>query len=378
MVGAAVVVVLSLFYANVLAGRMSDQEKQRMQMLAELIKLQQTIPPDVEGYDFTAISQMIEQNNSVPMILVAEGDLILDARNYRRDFMQNPDWFKTELQALKKQGDPIVLDVGFGGKQYIYYRQSKVLDQLRYFPLVQFALVFMLILIAYLGFNAARKAEQNQVWVGMAKETAHQLGTPISSLVAWVENLRLMQPDNEEVLEVADEMIRDINQLNLVADRFSKIGAKPVLDKHNIYDILEQNLSYIQPRASRKINFDFPKGEHPPAWVSVNPQLFNWVIENLLKNALDAMDGQGTISAAVGQEGKFYYIDVSDTGKGIPKNKFNTIFKPGYSTKKRGWGLGLTLTKRIVEQYHGGKIFVKKSVLNEGTTFRIALPIYLS
>jgi signal transduction histidine kinase len=244
------------------------------------------------------------------------------------------------------------------------------------YPLLQLSLIGAFIVLGYIGFSSARRAEQNQVWLGMAKETAHQLGTPITAILGWIETLKAVnedRPDNQEMLE---ELRNDVTRLELVADRFSKIGASPDLSPINFYDQLEKNRDYMQRRAPRKVEFDFPKpGENTPILAGINAPLFDWVIENLLRNAIDSMEGGvGKISARVYEEGKFVCLDITDTGKGIQPGKFKTVFKPGYSTKTRGWGLGLSLSKRIIEQYHRGKIFVKNSEPGKGTTFTVKLP----
>ncbi|TNE58112.1 MAG: HAMP domain-containing histidine kinase, partial [Bacteroidetes bacterium] len=229
----------------------------------------------------------------------------------------------------------------------------------------------------YLGFSASRRAEENQVWLGMAKETAHQLGTPITAILGWVEALKAANEDNPMNQEMLDELRNDVTRLELVADRFSKIGSQPDLTPVNAYDQLEKCRVYMQRRAPRKVTFDFPDPTaQEPRNIGINPPLFNWVIENLLRNAIDAMEGGiGVITAVVYDEPGQVCFDISDTGKGIPSGKFATIFKPGYSTKTRGWGLGLSLSKRIIEQYHRGKIFVKRSEQGKGTTFTIKLPV---
>jgi len=220
-----------------------------------------------------------------------------------------------------------------------------------------------------------RRSQQERIWVGMAKETAHQLGTPLTSLIGWIENIRAMYPDDANLQMMADEMYLDVEMLEIVAGRFSKIGAKPELSPHNIFERLEKHYNYIKQRAPRKVTFDFPnKDAQAPIYVNINPLLFDWVVENLLKNALDAMDGKGNIKVEVAENKKMLFVDVTDTGKGMPKSLFKKVFNPGFSTKKRGWGLGLSLCKRIVSNYHNGKIFVKQSIPNQATTFRIQLP----
>jgi signal transduction histidine kinase len=229
--------------------------------------------------------------------------------------------------------------------------------------------------LAYLTFSSIRKSQQERIWVGMAKETAHQLGTPLSSLMGWIENLNVLYPEDEQIKMICAEMNRDLEMLEIVAGRFSKIGAKPELSQNNLFERLKRHYDYIVQRAPKKVKLEFPdfeKNQHLA--VNINTLLFDWVIENLLKNALDAMDGKGTIKVEVSESQRYIFVDVSDTGKGIPKSMFNKVFKPGFSTKKRGWGLGLSLSKRIITDYHKGKIFVKQSVLNQGTTFRVQLP----
>jgi len=240
--------------------------------------------------------------------------------------------------------------------------------------LVQVFLVAIFILLGYLVFSASRREEQNRVWAGMAKETAHQLGTPISAILGWIEMLKVDENISPDQLEIVGELTNDVDRLNLVADRFSKIGSEPKLENYDIYQLLEETKIYMEKRASRKVSFHFPQAQASETQVSVNKHLFVWVLENLLRNALDAMEGKGEISAAVNADPNNVVILLSDTGKGIPESKQKTVFKPGYSTKTRGWGLGLSLAKRIIEQYHNGKIFVKNSKLNEGTTFQINLP----
>ena len=285
--------------------------------------------------------------------------------------MEDFDFLEKRLEKLKASGYP---PVSGGEGNLVYYEDSSTLRMLTYFPYIQLGLIAAFIAFGYFSFSSARKSEQNQVWVGMAKETAHQLGTPITAIVAWIEHLRMIHEGNEETAEVLDELNKDVSRLNLIADRFSKIGAVPELKKSNIFEELENMKNYMQRRAPRKVNFDFPSADSTPLFAQINAPLFNWVTENLMRNALDAMDGKGEISAKVTEDKDYIHIDISDTGKGIPPNKLKTVFQPGYSTKTRGWGLGLSLAKRIIESYHSGRIFVKKSQLNKGTTFTIKLP----
>jgi signal transduction histidine kinase len=285
--------------------------------------------------------------------------------------MKEPEMVLKMIKDMQAAHEPVVADLGEGVKRFIYYDDSQTLKQLRIFPFVQLAIFSVFLVISYFAFSNARRAEQNLVWVGMAKETAHQLGTPISSLEGWIEYLRELEgmKGNEKILT---ELESDVNRLSLVAERFSKIGSVPKLIAQNAKSTLERNIDYMRRRASEKVKFNLFCSDE--LQLMINNQLFDWVIENLLKNALDAMDGEGEIDVEVTSDSKNVIIDVTDSGKGIPKNKFETIFEPGYSTKRRGWGLGLSLTKRIVEEYHQGKIFVKSSEINKGTTFRIMVP----
>jgi signal transduction histidine kinase len=230
-------------------------------------------------------------------------------------------------------------------------------------------------LLIVVSLISIKKSQQEQIWVGMAKETAHQLGTPITSLIGWLENIKLSYPDNDKLLAIAEEMNKDVIMLDMVAGRFSKIGAKPELSEQNIFENLNRLYEYIKLRAPRKVQLYFPDfSERNILVAKINPLLFDWVIENLLKNALDALEGKGLIKVEVTDSSNWVHIDISDSGKGIPKSLFHKIFKPGFSTKKRGWGLGLSLSGRIIKDYHKGKIFVKNSIVNQGTTFRISLP----
>lgn len=368
------VVAASLLYANRLARDMAEQERQRMLMVGEFMRLPGIIPPEVTDFDFTVVSRMTEMNKTIPMILTDAQGHVVSAVNYGdKDAMVDTAFFRQELKTLKGLNQPIEIEDPYTGKQLIYYRNSTTYTQLTWFPFVQLFLVGLLVIVGYLAFSTARRSEQNLVWVGMAKETAHQLGTPLSSLIALVEMLKAEESDSPVVEMTIPEFEKDIEHLKVVAERFSKIGATPELKPTDLHAVLQKNLAYIRPRASRKVSFDFPAEGATPIMLNMNTLLFDWVIENLLKNALDAMGPEGKISAHITEDKRYVYLDLSDTGKGIPKSKFKTIFRPGYSTKTRGWGLGLSLTKRIVEEYHGGKISVLSSVINEGTTFRIQL-----
>jgi signal transduction histidine kinase len=285
---------------------------------------------------------------------------------------KNADAFLAKkIKEFKSKKQVIPIDLDDGTFQYIYYDDSILLKRLFIYPYAQLSIVFIFILIAFLALSSTKKAEQNKVWVGLSKETAHQLGTPISSLVAWVEYLRTKEID----VSLLNEMEKDVKRLEIIAERFSKIGSNPVATPVNINHSIQSTLDYMQTRISSKVKLH----THLPGelvLVSINDSLFAWVLENLIKNAVDAMSGQGEITFQVGVKNENVFIDITDTGKGIHKSRFKTIFNPGYTTKARGWGLGLSLVKRIIESYHDGKIFVKSSEVGKGTTFRIELHKY--
>ncbi len=365
------IVALSMTYTNYLANKLTVEERNKVDnwgYAQELIN--DADNEDYEFCDFTLHMRLLKSNTTIPIIWVSEGGTINDAVNFGEDRDTNKVFLQQELENIKASGkDPIKT---YGG--YLYYKDSTILVLLQYLPIFQFILIAAFILFGYLGFSSSRRAEQNRVWVGMAKETAHQLGTPISAIMAWIEHLNSIAGENDDIKEVVTELNNDVKRLDLVADRFSKIGSAPDLDKVNIYEELESCKIYMQKRAPRKVEFSFPGIITPPLFVKINPHLFDWVVENLLRNALDAMDGKGEIHAEIYEEKDFVIIDISDTGKGIPSSKLKTVFQPGYTTKKRGWGLGLSLAKRIIETYHSGRIFVKNSTINVGTTFTIKLP----
>lgn len=361
----------SLIYTTSVANKLAEEERKKVEVWVEAINNVYSEDEEDMQADFSFELKIIADNTTIPLILVEDSGVIQMARNYGEKRETDNEFLEKRLAVLKQSGYP---PVSGGEGNLVYYEDSSTLKMLTYFPFIQLALIGAFVAFGYFSFSSARRSEQNQVWVGMAKETAHQLGTPITAIVAWIEHLRMIHEGNEETAEVLDELNNDVSRLNLIADRFSKIGAIPELKKTNIYEELENMRQYMQRRAPRKMVFEFPGMEKEPLYVQLNAPLFNWVTENLLRNALDAMGGEGKISAEVTEEKDFINIDISDTGKGIPSNKMKTVFKPGYSTKTRGWGLGLSLAKRIIESYHSGRIFVKKSQIDEGTTFTIKLP----
>jgi signal transduction histidine kinase len=282
---------------------------------------------------------------------------------------RDPAALEELLADMAARNEPIALDLPTQGRQYLYYADSVVLTQLRYYPVVQLVLIGVFLVVAYLIFSSYRRAEQNQVWVGMAKETAHQLGTPMSSLMAWIGLLEAegVSPD------YLREMNRDVERLNMVADRFSKIGSKPMLEPLALEEVVRATVDYMRPRIGSQVAITFEAAAGGPQ-VPLSPSLFSWVLENLMRNAVDAMEGEGTLDLHLSHEGGEAVLDVRDSGKGIPRGQWREVFKPGFTTKSRGWGLGLSLTKRIIESYHQGKISVHDSRVGEFTTFRITLP----
>lgn len=298
----------------------------------------------------------------------SEGDF--EANNWGDGKDDDMEFLETKRNEFLQSGKKPLI-AGSGIK--LYHFDSKLVGYINYFPLIQLLLVGSFVLLGYFFLTGSKRSEQNRVWAGMAKETAHQLGTPISAIIAWIEHLKLTDP-SEEQLEIVEELRSDVNRLELVADRFSKIGAEPVLTSVNIYEEMDECRQYMERRAPRKVSFSYPEPIEGNLEVRINKHLFDWVVENLIRNSLDAMDGKGELSAKIYEEGSYINIDMTDTGKGIPSGKHNTVFQPGFTTKQRGWGLGLSLAKRIIENYHKGKIFVKSSKPGVGTTFTIRLP----
>lgn len=380
--GGTLIVILSLVYTRYLGDQLSLREKQQVEQYLEAQRTLANSSGDPYQSFYCDISfqlKVVQNNTTVPILLLNERGGIDGYTNVGED---ENDSISTEAlmqvykNMLAENADTIHVPVG-DDLQIVMYGKSNLLKWLEWYPYVQLFLIAVFIGFGYAGFSASRRVEQNKVWLGMAKETAHQLGTPITAILGWIETLKSVnedRPDNQEMLE---ELRDDVTRLELVADRFSKIGATPELTPVNLYEQLEACRAYMQRRAPRKTIFDFPDpAKHPPLMVYLNPPLFDWVIENLLRNAIDAMErGEGRITAMVYEENRWACIDVSDTGKGIPSSKHSTVFKPGYSTKTRGWGLGLSLARRIMVEYHRGRIFVKRSEPGSGTTFTVKLPL---
>ncbi len=355
----------SLLYTSRLVNDIEATERQKMELWAEAIRI-------IDGADFETDMafpfSVIESNTYIPVILTDSDKNILIHRNLDSLKVEDEKYMQRQLAHASEENDSLVINLGTDEYQLLYYRDSILLRKLIFFPYVQLAVIFLFILVSYVAFSVSRKAEQNEVWTGMSKETAHQLGTPISSLIGWMELLKQSKLDQSMV----DEMQKDTTRLEKITDRFSKIGSKPTLKESNLSNILSDSLDYMRNRGPKSVDYilDIPE---KPILVSLNETLFEWVIENLCKNATDAIEGNGRVILHAVETETGVIIDVEDSGKGIAKSRFKTIFKPGFTTKKRGWGLGLSLSKRIVESYHDGKVFVLSSDPFDSTIIRIIL-----
>ncbi len=362
------ILTVTLVYSNYLANQLKKSEEKNINLYTEALE-------DFLGNtDLKADMSLVDtilNTFSIPIILENEtGELI--GNNFGEKNNTNNLFLREKKgEFLNSEKTPIK---GNGYSNYIYYFDSPLQNYIRFFPLVQSLMVGMFIILGYYLFNTSRRSEQNRVWAGMAKETAHQLGTPISAILAWIEHLKLSEGVTHEQTQIIGELTKDVSRLELIADRFSKIGSDPKLEHTDLIEELEICKQYMQKRAPRRVKFEFDQPSDKKYVVNINKHLFDWVIENLIRNALDSMDGKGEIGTKIYEEESYVCIDLSDTGKGIAPSKFKAVFQPGFTTKKRGWGLGLSLAKRIIEDYHQGKIFVKNSKLNEGTCFTIKLP----
>lgn len=386
---AAVVVILFLLVSNNLVKQLEIQERDRMNIWAKATEKLAKANVDT---DFEFLLGIISQNNSIPVLISDKNLNISEFRNFNLPDKSDADKsLYSELSERNRQylqerlkkacGDValsekakhdrhfIEVELAGGENQYIFYEDSKLLKSLSIYPYIQMAAMITLMLIIYLAMVYSKRAEQNRVWVGLSKETAHQLGTPISSLMAWTEYLQTAGVEKD----ITDEIDKDVRRLSVIADRFSKIGSKPEMQLDYLNEVVSKSLDYMKSRVSGKvaIRMHLSSDDHG---VRLSRPLIEWVMENLTKNAVDAMQGEGSLDITTGAEKNIVWIEVRDTGKGIARKNFKTVFNPGYTTKKRGWGLGLTLVKRIVEEYHGGRIFVKESELGKGTTFRIEFP----
>ncbi len=380
VVGFAVVISFgSIYYTNSLVEQIRDREQRQIEIYASSLEF---LANESENVNFFLIlDEIVAANHSIPVILTDENEQPEDYRNLPKassiqEQQERSEFRKSEIRLMKEAHPPIEVTLkddqdNIYGYKYIFYKNSFLLNQLQFYPYVQLSVIGLFGVVTFLILNYIRRVEQDRVWVGLAKETAHQLGTPLSSLMAWSEYFKDLYPDQKEALLEFD---KDVDRLSVITDRFSSIGSEPQLSMLNIVDVVDDIVIYLQKRLSTKILMTVSAFPNRDMEAKINQSLFAWVIENLCKNAADAMDGKGSIHISIlrANEGRIA-VDIQDTGKGIAKSKINNVFRPGYTTKKRGWGLGLTLAKRIVEQYHEGKIFVRQSEIGKGTTFRIYL-----
>lgn len=358
-----IIVVLILWNTYSFFQIFKNEERVKMELWAESLKAINRA--NLETDDIELPRQIISYNKTIPLILTTENDTIINTANIDEKDLANATITKRTLLRLKKENDPIIVDYD-GKPQYLYYGNSSLLNKLKFYPIALLLIIILFAALVYNFYKSTKMATQNKLWAGMAKETAHQIGTPLSSLIGWLE---IMKADNVDETTVS-EIEKDIVRLQTITDRFSKIGSEPVLEKRNIIAETEETFDYLQSRFSQQVEFTF-KAPKSPVMIAINPALHSWTIENLVKNAVDAMRGRGKLSVRIEEDAKQVKILVSDSGKGIPKKQFKSVFEPGFTTKKRGWGLGLSLTKRIVEEYHKGKIKVLHSEVGKGTTMQI-------
>ena len=355
-----------LWYTNNLVDDLRREERTKVNIWANATK--QTTDIDNLNEDISFVFEVINHNKTIPVILVDDNGSILYHKNFPSKQANNIDYLKSQLEIMKESHEPIVFEYADGKYNKIYYKDSILLTRLKIFPYVILVVISLFIVTGYFAFSNSRKSEQNKVWAGMARETAHQIGTPLSSLMGWVTLLH-DQGGNEEVVS---EMNKDILRLQMITERFSKIGSQPELKNQDVNTIVQRSFYYMKDRSSSKINFKLEISDHA-IFSFLNTQLFGWVIENIMRNAIDALQGKGEIKVEVKDHSKNVIIDISDNGKGIKSTQLKTVFEPGYTTKFRGWGLGLSLVKRIVEDYHKGQVYILNSELGKGSTFRISL-----
>lgn len=365
IIGAVLIAIASVVVSDILIRKLAHEERVRMEIWTEAYRVLTTENTD---QNLMVVLRIIEGNTSIPVILCDDAGNILSHRNIDVHGSDADAFLKRKVSDFRSKNPPIAVEIGPNSYQYLYYDDSILLKRLLMYPYIQLSVVFVFILLAFLALASTKKAEQNKVWVGLSKETAHQLGTPISSLIAWIEYLKTKEVDGTYL----HEMEKDVKRLEVIADRFSKIGSDPALKPLNVNEAIRSACDYMSTRISSKVRIETELSDEP-LFVLMNESLFSWVIENLTKNAVDAMEGQGAITFRTGSRKQRVWIDVTDTGKGIPKSRFQTIFNPGYTTKKRGWGLGLSLVRRIVETTPDSEIYVKSSEIGKGTTFRIEM-----
>jgi signal transduction histidine kinase len=373
IISAVIIAIASVWITNALVDKLKEEERKRIEIWIESVALnaslnsEETDPGAFNDYN-ALMTKIAEENTTIPVIVTYDSGDVFDHKNIQIPEQTSDQYLKNKAAKFASKHDRIEMKLAEDLVLYVYYDDSSVLKQLQLFPFIQLTVVFIFIIISFLALNSTQKAEQNKVWVGLSKETAHQLGTPISSLMAWVEYLKSKDMDPG----LLDEMDKDVQRLKTIAERFSKIGSNPEPEPMDLKEAVRLAVEYMGRRISSKVTITTQLPEEA-VHILMNESLFGWVIENLIKNAVDAMDGQGAITISAQDKGKKMVLDISDTGKGIPKSKFDAVFQPGYTTKKRGWGLGLSLVKRIIESYQKGRIYVYKSELGKGATFRIEL-----
>ncbi|KUO68398.1 MAG: histidine kinase [Lutibacter sp. BRH_c52] len=361
-----IIVALILWNTYDFFQKFKHEERAKMEILA---KAYERFSSASLNTDISLEDKIIGNNHNIPMIITNEKDSITEWANLDSIKVKKKNYLEKQLFLMKSQNNPITISYkGEDLKQYIYYRDSDLLTKLKYYPIALILILFLFASVIYLFFKSNKVAEQNKLWTGMAKETAHQIGTPLSSLLGWIEILRLENTNENTIKEIENDVVR----LNTIAERFSKIGSIPELMEKNVVQATSDSFDYLKLRSSKQVVFKFESSKETIN-AKINLQLFSWVIENLVKNAIDAMEGKGKITLSITENEKNVTITIADTGKGIPKHLQHEIFTPGFTTKKRGWGLGLSLAKRIIEDYHNGKIAVLKSELGRGTTFAITL-----
>lgn len=363
-----IVVVVSVLYTNNIAKQLADEEHKKMELWAEATR-QFILAGEDENIDF--LLQVMEGNTTIPVYMVDADYQLLLSRNVDEPKRNVDAFYARKIAALRASQEPLEVRISDDMVQYIYYEDSNLLRSLYYLPYIEFSLILAFLAIAVITLIIAQRSEQNSLWVGLSKETAHQLGTPISSLNAWNELLKARYPDDP----LLPQMDEDIRRLQVIAERFSKIGSEPELEVHRLLPVINESIDYMRARTSDKVAYTVRADGADTCQVRMCVPLLEWVIENLCKNAIDSMEGVGSITVDVQRVENKVHIDVTDTGKGIDRHRFKTIFRPGYTSKKRGWGLGLSLSKRIIESFHHGKLFVKQSQIGVGTTFRIILSV---
>ncbi|MGB1042161.1 MAG: sensor histidine kinase [Tenacibaculum sp.] len=359
------IVSLILWNTYIFFQKFKKEERDKIKIYATAIK-EVAANPDLND-NINLINKVYETVEDIPTILANKDGSIDLHRNLDSIKSKDPKYIKRQMEVMKNQNEPVVIEL-LGTTKYMYYRDSDLLYKLKYYPLALLLILALFLTIVYMVYKSSKVAEQNKLWTGMAKETAHQIGTPLSSLLGWIAILRTENVNEEYIVEIE----KDVDRLSTIANRFSKIGSVPKLENKDIVGITQNAFEYLKSRSSKRVNFSFTSSNNV-LQSNINTELYGWVIENLVKNAVDAMQGKGSIALNITSAQKHIKISISDTGKGIPKSKFKQVFKPGFTTKKRGWGLGLSLSKRIIEDYHNGKIFVQKSEIGKGTTFNILL-----